>query len=482
MIWIITILGCAFAAAVLAYFVEFRGHRHTRREVRRLEKELPMANDRFARKRESLEAEVRSVEEKRAELAAELARVQAALQEALNARSIDSMRSLFHGAVYSDLFSELLFFRLYKTNQEAADGLQHLLLALERAEGELAAPPAILWAQQTLATILDNPIPGRLSGPGQDLVYTKAMECYAAISDKIKEPKMVAEAVAQTKRCLENPRNRKEAVRNMLVPMLNAQPQNRDLLDLYDSLLHGDPQDTSREALEISQTTLFSMPTLSAVDANELMRFLESAFATARKNWAAFGERYSMVVTRFLGMKRFGPAHLQQILDRIHEYMEEQGPALFADDDRTKEYTELCQVIVVVHNAQGNRRLQRKKNRHVVLGPPEVAADLMLVGGMQRTVTGRVQNFAVGDQEWCGGAWIVSNDDGGWPPGEERAWPDATVTLRHAALAPSLTLSAMINGPYPEGKCYGFRVKWPEISIELAARLELLAKRYPITR
>jgi len=307
------------------------------------------------------------------------------------------------------------------------------------------------------------------------------MECYVALAP-FSEEGLLTEALAQTKRCLNNPMIRAEAVRNVLVRLFNAHPDDVEFLGLYAGLLQGV---TVSETPELVEIALSSMPTLSDVHPNHILALLKSGFLIAAGNWKAFGEMYEttlMVIvdarTRCDPKKRFSKeGHLDPILSQIQGQIATHEQNLLGDASRAEEYAALGRMIVAIHNALGDGRTYRPKNRYVVSGTPQVVIHIETVDGARRIIDGHVKNFAVAHTQWQGGAWVLASV---LPPAVDREWRRAMVTVSHPRLSRLVTIEALVR--QDDQNNYGFRVTWPEISVENAALLQQLGDHFHITR
>lgn len=483
-----SILAVALVAAVFAYIIEFRARRRGQQELARVLLELGAANETLARAREAAQEQLRSTELVRDQAIAKQRELETDLHRARTRLNLDAMKQLFQGAACSrsNFCSELILFKFCTTYEDAAACLQRLETLLKRTD--LNDTAAISWAQQTLAPILNSPSPLPLTAPGtEEMVYTKALECYAALTRHLHDASTLRDAIDQTRRCLANHRIRKETTRNLLRSLLNAQPGNRELVDVYDGLLSTTESPLSREARDLIETALYTIPTLSAVDPNDLLQFLQTAFHTATNAWTELSEAYGNTVNRLLGMKRFQKSHLEDLLGQVHGYINGEANSLLMDPARDTEYDTLCKIVVAIHNAQGSDRFFRPKNRHLVQGEPPLEIKMTLVGSRAPTVNGRVKNFAVGGSttEWRGGAWVLGKQGDGWTlPTHDKDWRRVHIILTHPYIAKHIEMEADVLGPLQEAQPghFGYRVCWGQPTIENVALLERLGERYPVTR
>jgi hypothetical protein len=356
---------------------------------------------------------------------------------------------------------------------------------LEGLRQRLAAVPHVshssaLRILRTLGDLLDGP-PNLMPPLLLEIMRTKILECYGSLSRWLSDADLLRTAVEQTKKWLRNPAISAETVRNVLVPLLSSHPDQPDLLAEYGALIKVDWGLLSREAQSLVEIALVSLPVLAELDQRHLVEFLEEGFVTATRSWRALGYSYASALTRILALARLRHNDLDRILGRVHVYLNTEGLDLLADGSRGSEYADLCGLVVAIHQAMGLDRRRRPRNRHVVIGGADVSVRLRPVEFPGNIVTGRIVNFAVGDDKWCGGAFVESSHDGGWPNiGKE--WRDSMAVVEHPSMVQPLVLPTKVCGPEAVGSMYGFRVKWPSVSLTAAAQLSMLAELYPITR
>jgi hypothetical protein len=388
--------------------------------------------------------------------------------------SAEVVKVLFRnaGSPLDTILTELVSMELYSTFDDAAMGLSRLAMVVR----QISSPPLIEWTQRILGRVLTNGITARLTPPGrQEMVLTKALECYAALIPQMSERDVVNAAVRQVKLSIGDARTRREAVRNLLVPLLNWQPTSADLLEVYHQLFYTPAREGSREEEDVFKVALLNIPQLTNLDPHNLLSLLDAALTVARRSPWRLGDEFFMTAHRLISAHLLQQTDLHVLLSHMHHYMDTEGSELL-EDARRKEYLNLCKLIVILHKELGTHRLLRPRNRHVVQGLPGITANIEFPDS-EEMVVGHVQNFGLGEAGWTGGAWVVTGDDTGRRDAVPGIWIRAKVTLGHPVLNRPITMEAMVRSGQS-----GFRVMWTHLTVEDAAGLERLAQEYPITR
>jgi hypothetical protein len=369
----------------------------------------------------------------------------------------------------------------FLTFREAASALEDLALLLSR---QRVSPESTLAAWIKLSGYLRDLPSHHLVSPGnvQD-VCTKGFECLVALVRWLKDSSdSFASAVAELRFILRVPELRCEAIRILLVELLRWGPEESALLALYRVQLEWTAEALNGQAEIPFEFALGNIGNLTEVDSKYIGEFLVSAFPPTSAAWRRFGNKYREQLHRLFSDRTepdqaLGENKLQDILRKAQGYIDTHEPGLF-EQTRDLEYLQVVRVIHAIHRQQGNSRVLRLPNRHVVTDEPAIAA---IIKFPDSSVSGSVRNFAVGDHRFQGGAWVVSTGPLAWPA-DPKVWLPADLVLNHPDLRQPLTVSVTVSCPELYHGQYGFRVTWGPSSVALTASLQPLRQRYPLKR
>jgi hypothetical protein len=389
--------------------------------------------------------------------------------------------------------AELLCLESCKTFEQAAKRLE----SARRNIVNLAATPmpGIEGMQITLAKICEGLLKQVLVGPGDYLlIETRTLECYAAFPPLLTEVGL-GQAVSDCQRWL-HPRPgrehlRTETVRILLPLLLNRHPNNEALMKLYADLMGNAGAAPTSHDVDVLQAALLGLEVLPDLSSANLSRLLQAGFHLACRHWDLFGMGWSHAIYTSLRGDRLAQEALRELVGLVSAHIRSQEYDILENPSRQREYVDLCGVIVESHGRLGINRRPRPKNRHVVQANPGIKVRLTPLGNHNgsKYISGNLGNFSLNSKPWEAGAWITSGEGSIFPGCSEHAWAVARLIIDAGLDGEIMLESIQVKGPIsenphnnPYGHNHGFRVKFGELSSENEAKLNKLAKRFPVTR
>ncbi|MGA2483382.1 MAG: hypothetical protein ABSF92_09705 [Candidatus Acidiferrales bacterium] len=405
--------------------------------------------------------------------------------------SVDSILRLFESCrcLGAEICARTFCLATATTFEQAQSALKAITDRLDKRAGDDVPVPSA-WLQAVLETVIEKPsFPVTEAAGRQEPLCTEGLECYKALCPHLKDTDQLRTAAEQVRHWLGTQRLRKETVRVLLPPLLNAHPGDPRFLDIYDEVIRSGETATTTDEQDVASASLFGLLFLPNLGGPDLLRLLQTGFAVALRQWRAFSTAWTHAMHRALEADRVtDPTQLREILGRIDGHINAHGFKMIENETRHEEYMALASVIVRIHNSLGVPRKLRPRNRHVVRGEPSVRAVMTLKETSAAPVVGVLGNFSLGDRSWQAGAWITSEKDPTWPS-SVASWRPATVTLEYGTGRTITLPSAEVNGPHEErtdcnvyGHAWGYRVRLPNLSQAEYNGLKELSTRYPITR
>jgi hypothetical protein len=339
--------------------------------------------------------------------------------------------------------------------------LEDLSVALQRQASTPPEPYAYQWTHDCLeAIILD--VPTGLTQPGNaEQVRAKALEAYGALVPWIPhDGGLRIAAINLTKKVLATATLPQHVIPYVLVPLLNAIPDSRELVEIYNKIVKNASGHDTSSAKEVIKFAIANLHTLTDLESHHLLRLVQSGIWAATQSWANYGQPFVNAVTQILADGRLDE-HLDKVLQAVQYQIKSGGIDLLEDPARNDEYEGLSRVIVKVHNAQGNNRRYRPRNRHVVPNGVLIRLTISIEG--QELIQAEMQNFTfVATEKWRAGAWAV--DRNGHRAVDAKGWQPARITIEAGSLR-TLSLAGDVDGPFwePEPKLYGYRIKWHHV-------------------
>src|ERR1700728_2306555 len=126
--------------------------------------------------------------------------------------------------------TSLLNVHSYENYADVEAGLRRVQSAIKEATPVLSSDFAVSAIQHTVAQVLESIISLRVSRSIQELTFTRAMECYATLVPLLRNDDLITDALLHVDRYhTGDPFARREVIRNVIVPLMAANPSNKTL-------------------------------------------------------------------------------------------------------------------------------------------------------------------------------------------------------------------------------------------------------------